>query len=260
MNKQSFSGRPHQERRRRLASDSSYRSPSSRHPGKRSSIEGSESSGAVSQFSTDELSRSEDEELLEYCGEYVDPEEELQDVKYEYMDVRSVSKAGMDPGGPLKFAFPSTGARAELTPTAERAWSENDGEDEYVEEDYEYMNRQPKLKGKLTKRAGRDSRRSRGAKGEAYEYEEMECLNTGAAPGAGEPVEYQNIQSEEDEDEGGATPLAGEEPEALRLATVGPFVKVLAGVRVGEQGGDQSFDNPDYWHSRLYNKASAVRT
>lgn len=260
MSKQSFSGRLNQERRQRLASDSSYRSPASRHPGKRSSIEGSESSGAVSQFSTDELSRSEDEELLEYCGEYVDPEEELQAAEYEYMDVRGAGKARMDPAGPLKFAFSNPGARAELTPTAERAWSENDGEDEYVEEDYEYMNRQPKLKGKLTKRAGQDLRRSRGAKGEAVEYEEMECLNVGVTAGAGEPVEYQNIQSEEDEDEGGATPRAGENPEALRLATVGPFVKVRAGVGVGEQGGDQSFDNPDYWHSRLYNKASAVRT
>lgn len=260
MNKQSFSGRLNQERRRRLASDSSYRSPGSRHPGKRSSIEGSESSGAVSQFSTDELSRSEDEELLEYCGMYVDPEEELQAAEYEYMDVSVAGKAGMDPAGQLKFVFSNTGARAELTPTAERAWSENDGEDEYVEEDYEYMNRQPKLKGKLTKRAGQDSRRSRGAKGEAYEYEEMECLNVGAALGAGDPAEYQNIHSEEDEDEGGATPQAVEEPDALRLTTVGPFVKVRAGVGVGKPGGDQSFDNPDYWHSRLYNKASAVQT
>ncbi|XP_041944084.1 receptor tyrosine-protein kinase erbB-3a isoform X2 [Alosa sapidissima] len=258
MNKQSFFGRSNPERRRRLASDSSYKSPSSRHLAKRSSIEGSESSGAVSQFSTDELSRSEDEELLEYEGEYVDPEDEA--AEYEYMDVRGGRRANAEPAG-LKSAFPNAGARVELTPTIERAWSEDDGEDEYVEEDYEYMNRQPKLKGRLAGKAGQDSQRLRVGKGEAYEYEDMECLSVGPAAGAGEAVEYQNIQSEADEEEGAATPQAEEEPETQQPAGVGPFIRVRAGVGVGDQGGgDQSFDNPDYWHSRLYNKANAVRT
>ncbi|XP_031423059.1 receptor tyrosine-protein kinase erbB-3 isoform X2 [Clupea harengus] len=265
MNKPSFSARPNRERRRRLPSDSSYRSPGSRHTAKRSSIEGSESSGAVSQFSTDDQSRSEDEELrdggfLNYEGEYVDPEEEQQAAEYEYMDVRNVGKpeANTGPTGPLKFDFPNAGARVELTPTIETDWLEDDGDDEYVEEDYQYMNRQTKLKGKLAGKAGLASKGLRGGKGDACEYEEMERLSVGAAAGAGEPVEYQNIQSEEDE--GGATPTAEEEPEPCQLAGVGPLVKVRAGVGVGEQGGDQSFDNPDYWHSRQFNKASPVRT
>ncbi|KAL2091511.1 hypothetical protein ACEWY4_013774 [Coilia grayii] len=276
MNKQNFSARPPQKRRGRLPSDGSYRSPGSRHPAKRSSIDDSESSGAVSQFSTDEQSRSEDEDprdggFLHYDGEYVDPEEERHAVEYELMDVRNASKpeASLDPIASFKFDFPDVGSSGvELTPSPDTDWLEDDGEDERIEEDYQYMNRQPRLKQRIMGgRAGLAPQGSRGGgKGDGYEYEEMDCLAVSTAAGAGDSAEYQNIQSEEEEeeeegeDEGGLTPKAGEGPEAQPLAEVSPLVKVRAGVTVGEQTGDQSFDNPDYWHSRLFNKASAVGT
>uniref|UniRef100_A0A673Z8T4 Receptor protein-tyrosine kinase n=1 Tax=Salmo trutta TaxID=8032 RepID=A0A673Z8T4_SALTR len=56
--------------------------------------------------------------------------------------------------------------------------------------------------------------------------------------------------------------------QALRMRAIGgqrtgmgAFVKVRAGVGVGEPGGgDCSFDNPDYWQSRLFLKPNTVST
>uniref|UniRef100_A0A673ZAQ3 Receptor protein-tyrosine kinase n=1 Tax=Salmo trutta TaxID=8032 RepID=A0A673ZAQ3_SALTR len=75
----------------------------------------------------------------------------------------------------------------------------------------------------------------RGGEGEVDEYEDMDSL---AAPGAGDPVEYENLQGE------------GE-----------GVVRAIGGQRVGEPGGgDCSFDNPDYWQSRLFLKPNTVST
>lgn len=82
----------------------------------------------------------------------------------------------------------------------------------------------------------------RGGEGEVDEYEDMDSL---AAPGAGDPVEYENLQGE---GEGVVRAIGGQR------TGMGAFVKVRAGVGVGEPGGDCSFDNPDYWQSRLFLK------
>lgn len=43
-----------------------------------------------------------------------------------------------------------------------------------------------------------------------------------------------------------------------RCAGIGGYIRVCAGM--GEPGSSSSFDNPDYWHSRLFLKPDAVRT
>uniref|UniRef100_A0A673ZBI0 Receptor protein-tyrosine kinase n=1 Tax=Salmo trutta TaxID=8032 RepID=A0A673ZBI0_SALTR len=91
--------------------------------------------------------------------------------------------------------------------------------------------------------------RMRGGEGEVDEYEDMDSL---AAPGAGDPVEYENLQGE---GEGVVRAIGGQR------TGMGAFVKVRAGVGVGEPGGgDCSFDNPDYWQSRLFLKPNTVST
>uniref|UniRef100_A0A8C8HH31 Receptor protein-tyrosine kinase n=1 Tax=Oncorhynchus tshawytscha TaxID=74940 RepID=A0A8C8HH31_ONCTS len=93
------------------------------------------------------------------------------------------------------------------------------------------------------------NRMQRGGEGEVDEYEDMDSL---AAPGAGDPVEYENLQGE---GEGVVEGMGGQH------TGMGAFVKVRAGVGVGEPGGgDRSFDNPDYWQSRLFLKPNAVST
>ena len=157
MNNQNFSARPPPKRRSRLPSDDSYRSPGSRHPvKKRSSIDDSESSGAVSQFSTDEQSRSEDEDprhggFLKYDGEYVDSEEERHTVEYELVDVLNAGKpASASPLSSFKFNFLDVGSSGmELTASPETDWLEEDAGEARREEDYQYMNRQPRLKQRI---------------------------------------------------------------------------------------------------------------
>lgn len=88
-------------------------------------------------------------------------------------------------------------------------------------------------------------------KGGGEKVEEYEEMNTsGVVHSAWEDTEYQNL------------PVKGraicEEMGSGRCAEIGEYIKVCAGV--GEPGSNTSFDNPDYWHSRLFLKPDAVRT
>ncbi|CAB1353776.1 unnamed protein product [Coregonus sp. 'balchen'] len=171
------------------------------------------------------------------------------DVEYEYMDIRSVGpEASERPDYPPPRVVPHPGATPKQRMRGEREVEEEEEEDEYVEEDdYHYTNRQPKLRQALRGREG--LRMQRGGEGEVDEYEDMDSL---AAPGAGDPVEYENLQGEGEGVVGG---MGGQR------TGMGAFVKVRAGVGVGEPGGgDRSFDNPDYWQSRLFLKPNAVST
>uniref|UniRef100_A0A7N9AN48 Receptor protein-tyrosine kinase n=1 Tax=Mastacembelus armatus TaxID=205130 RepID=A0A7N9AN48_9TELE len=82
----------------------------------------------------------------------------------------------------------------------------------------------------------------------AEEYEEM--TRFGVVPSGWEQPDYQNL------------PMKGravsEEMSTGRCAGIGGYIKVCAGM--GEPGSNTSFDNPDYWHSRLFLKPDAVRT
>uniref|UniRef100_A0A673IRQ2 Receptor protein-tyrosine kinase n=1 Tax=Sinocyclocheilus rhinocerous TaxID=307959 RepID=A0A673IRQ2_9TELE len=78
--------------------------------------------------------------------------------------------------------------------------------------------------------------------GEVYEYEDMDSLAAGGASAA----EYQNLEGEDEESVG-----LTDEP---RRPGPEEYLKVHAGME------HKAFDNPDYWHSRSFHKASAVRT
>uniref|UniRef100_A0A8C1I0N2 Receptor protein-tyrosine kinase n=1 Tax=Cyprinus carpio carpio TaxID=630221 RepID=A0A8C1I0N2_CYPCA len=158
-------------------------------PGKRSSIEGSESSGGLSQSSTDQRSHS-DGDFLSSETEYTDGDLDLQGVQYEYMDIRG--SAGPPSNMVLKLHLPRPGL----------------------------------MQGE----------------GEVYEYEDMDSLAAGGASAA----EYQNLEGEDEESVG-----LTDEPRSLGP---GKYLKVHAGME------HKAFDNPDYWHSRSFQKANAVRT
>ncbi|XP_040891056.1 receptor tyrosine-protein kinase erbB-3a [Toxotes jaculatrix] len=164
------------------------------------------------------------------------------EVEYEYMDIRGGEKDESPPAHDPPP--PPTPAR-----TGGQVEDEEEGEEnEYVEDsNYHYTNRQPKLGQALRDRKelkiqGRDE-------GEAYEYEDMDCF---AALRSGDTVVYQNMQRE------GEGAVGGTEEHRSGFE---PYVKVRAGVGVGEPAaGDRSFDNPDYWHSRMFPKPKAVPT
>uniref|UniRef100_A0A671PX92 Receptor protein-tyrosine kinase n=1 Tax=Sinocyclocheilus anshuiensis TaxID=1608454 RepID=A0A671PX92_9TELE len=168
---------------------SNHKSLGSSRPSKRSSIEGSESSGGLSQSSTDQRSHS-DGDFLSSETEYTDGDLDLQGVQYEYMDIRG--GAGPPSNMVLKLHLP----RPVSHPPLRRL--PRDDEDEYVEEDYQYTNHQPRLRNSLRVQ--------------------------GLMQGEGEV-------------------LGPEE-----------YLKVHAGTE------HKAFDNPDYWHSRSFHKANAVRT
>uniref|UniRef100_A0A673IVT1 Receptor protein-tyrosine kinase n=1 Tax=Sinocyclocheilus rhinocerous TaxID=307959 RepID=A0A673IVT1_9TELE len=131
-----------------------------------------------------------DGDLLSSEAEYTDGDLDLHEVQYEYMDI--CGGAGPPANMVVKLHLP----RPVSHPPLRR--SPQDDEDEYVEEDYQYTNRQPRL---------RNSLRVQGL-----------MQGEGEVPG---PEEY---------------------------------LKVHAGME------HKAFDNPDYWHSRSFHKASAVRT
>lgn len=80
------------------------------------------------------------------------------------------------------------------------------------------------------------------------EYEEM--TKFGVVSNGWEQADYQNL------------PVMGravcEEMGSGRCVGIRGYIKVCAGM--GEPGSNTSFDNPDYWHSRLFLKPDAVRT
>ncbi|XP_052415498.1 receptor tyrosine-protein kinase erbB-3 [Carassius gibelio] len=204
---------------------SNHKSLASSRPSKRSSIGGSESSFGLSKSSTDQRNHS-DGDLLSSEAEYTDCDPDLNKVQYEYMDIRGGA------GPPANMLDKLHLPRAVSRPPLRR--SPQDDEDEYVEEDYQYTNSQPRL---------RNSLRVQGlSEGEVYEYEDMDSLAAGGASAA----EYQDLKGEHEESFGQT-----DEPR-----TPGPekYLKVHAGME------HKAFDNPDYWHSRSFQKANAVRT
>ncbi|XP_041836409.1 receptor tyrosine-protein kinase erbB-3a isoform X2 [Melanotaenia boesemani] len=160
-------------------------------------------------------------------------------VEYEYMDIRGSEKKEIPPTHDPPPPPVSMRMRGKV---------EEEEEDEYVEDsNYHYTNKQPKLRQALQdkrelKIQGRDD-------GEVYEYEDMDYF---AAPPPIDTVVYQNMQREEEGAVGGTqTPPSG----------FNPHMKVQAGVGMGEPAaGDRSFDNPGYWHSRMFLKTNAVST
>lgn len=81
---------------------------------------------------------------------------------------------------------------------------------------------------------------------EPDEYEDMNSC--GKARASDVRLEYQNFPTK-------GRMVSGEEPHRV---TMRAFQGVCAGV--DEENSNMSFDNPDYWHSRLFHKPDAVCT
>uniref|UniRef100_A0A674B0M2 Receptor protein-tyrosine kinase n=1 Tax=Salmo trutta TaxID=8032 RepID=A0A674B0M2_SALTR len=89
-------------------------------------------------------------------------------------------------------------------------------------------------------------------------YEEMHAFGGGSQRGDHQEAEYQNLPVP---GKGRAT-TAEEGGAGSRCAGLGVegYIKVCSGVGVVEPSSNTSFDNPDYWHSRLFLKPDAVCT
>lgn len=163
------------------------------------------------------------------------------DVKYEYMDIRSIDKEDSPPA--QAPPLPPLLVKAMVDQEVEEL--EDEEVDGYVEDSiYHYTNQQPKLRQvlqqmKAVKIEGKDN-------GQLYEYEDMDSI-TSARPE--DVAVYQNIQKEGDR-------AARQSP-----AQKPGYVRVRAGVGLEEPAAvDKSFDNPNYWHSRMFLKPNAVPT
>ncbi|XP_051629486.1 receptor tyrosine-protein kinase erbB-3 isoform X4 [Manacus candei] len=141
----------------------------------------------------------------------------LEELGYEYMEV------GSEPGGP-PGAPPGRG-----------------GQDE---EDYEYMNKQPRLSRSLGSVSGGPGPRPEGSPPRHDGYTDMRPGETPAPPGPEEEQGYEEMEAV-------VTPRC---PGCRGPPT--PCMKPLRSL----EASDCAFDNPDYWHSRLFAKADAQRT
>ncbi|KAM4610148.1 receptor tyrosine-protein kinase erbB-3b [Polymixia lowei] len=173
--------------------------------------------------------------------------------EYEYMDIRgSHSGEGEHPVWERRESQTSVQKTTETNEidgteeshSVEAVKKDQEEEEEEEEEKYHYTNKQPRLQESLSR--PRPDVCTAGA-GQVEEYEEMGGF--GGASHGREQAEYQNL------------PVKGravaEEMGGSRCAGLGGYIKVCAGV--GEPSSNTSFDNPDYWHSRLFLKPDAVR-
>ncbi|TNN82478.1 Receptor tyrosine-protein kinase erbB-3 [Liparis tanakae] len=167
--------------------------------------------------------------------------------RYEYMDIRrSNSIEGEDAAWKRCRSQTSSKSEAKTEETDQIVEVLNKELEE--EEKYDNTNKQPALQGNAstTVMSRPDVLTAGGEMGE--EYEEM--TRFGVVPSGWEQADYQNL------------PLKGRAVSdgtgRDRCAGIGGYIKVLAGI--GEPGSNTSFDNPDYWHSRLFLKPDAVRT
>lgn len=175
--------------------------------------------------------------------------------RYEYMDIRrSDSTEGEDPARERCGRQTSAKSAAETQETDGAEESQivevlkKEQKEEEEEEKNHCTNKQPTLEGDLSSMVmpRPDVLTAGGEKVE--EYEDM--TGFGVVSSGWEQPDYQNL------------PVKGravsEEMGGGRCTGIGGYIKVCAGM--GESGSNTSFDNPDYWHSRLFLKPDAVRT
>lgn len=168
--------------------------------------------------------------------------------RYEYMDIRR-SDSTEDPAWERRGIQTSAKSAAETHETDQTVEVlKKELEEEEEEEKYHNTNKQPPLQSNLSGMVmPRPDVLTAGGE-MVEEYEEM--TRFGVVPSGWEQADYQNL------------PVKGravsEEMGSGRCAGIGGYIKVCAGM--GEPGSNTSFDNPDYWHSRLFLKPDAVRT
>lgn len=167
--------------------------------------------------------------------------------RYEYMDIRhSDSSEGGDPELQRSWSETSVISAAETCDTEDVVGVVEEEQKGQEAENHHNADETTRLQGSLSSTPGPDVPTAGGGKVE--EYEEMTGL--GEVPNGWGCTEYENLPVKEraaPEDVGGA-----------RCAGIEEYIKVCAGI--GEPGSSTSFDNPDYWHSRLFLKPDAVRT
>lgn len=161
--------------------------------------------------------------------------------RYEYMDIRrSDSTEGEDSrhGG-----SPDSAKSAADVEMVEVSVKDQQAEEEQGK--YHNTNEQPPHCGDVSGAVKARPDVLKGAGEKVEEYEEMTGIE--ATPSG---WDYQNLPVEAN--------AVNEEADGDRCAGIGDYIKVCA--VVGDPGGNTSFDNPDYWHSRLFLKPDAVRT
>ncbi|XP_037227175.1 LOW QUALITY PROTEIN: receptor tyrosine-protein kinase erbB-3 [Falco rusticolus] len=171
-------------------------------------------------------------------GSVLEPEEE-----YEYMNRRPGGPPGAPPPRPasleeLGYEYMEVGSEPGAPPGAPPARGQE-------EEDYEYMNKQPRLSRSLGSVVGGPGPRQEGGPPRHDGYTDM---RPGEAPPA--PEEEQGYEEME-------AVLAPRCPGCR--GPPGPPTPCMKPLRSLE-ASDCAFDNPDYWHSRLFAKADAQRT
>ncbi|XP_026872274.2 receptor tyrosine-protein kinase erbB-3b isoform X2 [Electrophorus electricus] len=156
-------------------------------------------------------------------------------VEYEYMDIRTEPK----PEQPQSGSEVRTGSSGEKDKKSNSKCEAN----RQPNEDAIYQNtcELPALNGNANKRTGREP----AVNGHLDEYEDMGAC--GRAHMCGDQVVYQNMPTK-------GRIASGEELHGAKLRA---FRGVCAGM---DDKGNTSFDNPDYWHSRLFHKSDAVCT
>ncbi|KAM3872341.1 receptor tyrosine-protein kinase erbB-3b [Diretmus argenteus] len=179
--------------------------------------------------------------------------------EYEYMDIRSshseerenpVWERRVSQTSVQKITETEGTNRTEESHILEGVKKEQEAEEEEEEEEEKchYTNKQPRPKQNLcSMTVPRPDVLAAGAD-VVEEYEEMS--GSGGASCGWEQAEYQNLPVK--------GKAASEEMAGSRCAGLGGYIKVCAGV--GDPSSNTSFDNPDYWHSRLFLKPDAVRT
>ncbi|XP_077428883.1 receptor tyrosine-protein kinase erbB-3b isoform X2 [Vanacampus margaritifer] len=150
--------------------------------------------------------------------------------RYEYMDIRRSDSTEEETSPPERHETSAT----EPDETCE----EEEGQLGEAQECH-HTNKQQTLQGDVGSSRKPDVVTDEGES----EYEDMATFEE--IPSGWEQADYQNL------------PVKGEAGNG-RCAGIGGYIKVCAGM--GEPGSSSSFDNPDYWHSRLFLKPDAVRT
>ncbi|KAL7397851.1 hypothetical protein ABVT39_000708 [Epinephelus coioides] len=211
--------------------------------------EGCEGGAAEQRDSTEKRERTEDSDSR--IRGVDDQGEAAQGLgRYEYMDIRrSDSTEGEDPAWERRGSQTSANSAGETDETDQTVEVLKKAlEEEEEEEKYHNTNKQHALQGSVSGMVmPRPDVLTAGGE-TVEEYEEM--TRFGVMPRGWEQADYQNLPVK-----GRALP---EDMGSGRCAGIGGYIKVCAGM--GEPGSNTSFDNPDYWHSRLFLKPDAVRT
>ncbi|KAM9752979.1 receptor tyrosine-protein kinase erbB-3b [Menidia menidia] len=170
--------------------------------------------------------------------------------RYEYMDIRHSDSP--EDAVPERKTCGSQTSAATATETEDPEQNasvlKKEPEEEEESKKCHKTDKQTALHGDLSSVVTTEPDVQTAGVGDVEEYEEMTESEVEAETWG--HTEYENLPVK-----GRAAP---EEMGRGRCGAIGEYINVCTGI--GEPGGNSSFDNPDYWHSRLFVKPDAVRT